>query len=158
MEVYEILHHRNELRCDHYVNKISTVRESGYQLDVIAYGDWSEMAQDLRRAYLDGKISAADFIAKIDIYHEYPNFSHKKETAPTGESILREKVKRNLNFDPDSHYESRMFLELRLDENGLPKDGAEWVVQTAQEQHDADRAGDTSLVEQIEKLPKKKPE
>ena len=77
LEVYEILHHRNELRCDHYVNKISTVRESGYQLDVIAYGDWSEMAQELRRAYLDGKISAADFIAKIDIYHEYPDFAHK---------------------------------------------------------------------------------
>ena len=51
-----------------------------------------------------------------------------------------------------------IFLELRLDENGLPEDGAEWVVQTAQEQRDADRAGDTSLVEQIEKLPKKKPE
>ena len=87
LEVYEILHHRNELRCDHYVNKISTVRESGYQLDVIAYGDWSEMAQDLRRAYLDGKISAADFIAKIDIYHEYPDFAHKKET-PHGETSV----------------------------------------------------------------------
>ena len=158
LEVYEILHHRNELRCDHYVNKISTVRESGYQLDVIAYGDWSEMAQDLRRAYLDGKISAADFIAKIDIYHEYPDFAHKKETPPTGDSTFREQVKRDLNFDPNRHYEDMMFLELRLDENGLPEDGAEWVVQTAQEQRDADRAGDTSLVEQIEKLPKKKPE
>ena len=158
LEVYEILHHRNELRCDHYVNKINTVRESGYQLDVIAYGDWSEMAQDLRRAYLDGKISAADFIAKIDIYHEYPDFAHKKETPPTGDSTFREQVKRDLNFDPNGHYEDMMFLELRLDENGLPEDGAEWVVQTAQEQRDADRAGDTSLVEQIEKLPKKKPE
>lgn len=158
LEVYEILHHRNELRCDHYVNKISTVRESGYQLDVIAYGDWSEMAQDLRRAYLDGKISAADFISKIDIYHEYPDFAHKKETPPIGDSTFREKVKRDLNFDPNRHYEDMMFLELRLDENGLPEDGAEWVVQTAQEQRDADRAGDTSLVEQIEKLPKKKPE
>ena len=51
-----------------------------------------------------------------------------------------------------------MFLELRLDENGLPEDGAEWVVQTAREQHGADSTGDTRLVEQIEKLPKKKPE
>lgn len=158
LEVYEILHHRNELRCDHYVNKISTVRESGYRLDVIAYGDWSEMAQELRRAYLDGKISAADFIAKIDIYHEYPDFAHKKETPPTGDSTFREKVKRGLNFDPNRHYEDMMFLELRLDESGLPENGAEWVVQTAREQHDADRAGDTSLVEQVEKLPKKKPE
>lgn len=158
LEVYEILHHRNELRCDHYVNKISTVRESGFQLDVIAYGDWSEMAQDQRRAYLDSKISAADFIAKIDIYHEYPDFAHKKETPSTGDSTFREKVKRDLNFDPNRHYQDMMFLELRLDENGLPEDGAEWVVQTARAQHDADRAGDTSLVEQIEKLPKKKPE
>lgn len=158
LEIYEILHHRNELRCDHYVNKISTVRESGYQLDVIAYGDWSEMAQDLRRAYLDGKISAADFITKIDIYHEYPDFAHRKETPLTGESILLEKVRQDLNFDPGSHYENRMFLELRLGENGVLEDGAKWVVQTAQEQHDADRAGDTSLVEQIEKLPKKKSE
>ena len=158
LEVYEILHHRNELRCDHYVNKISTVRESGFQLDVIAYGDWSEMAQDQRRAYLDSKISAADFIAKIDIYHEYPDFAHKKETPPTGDSTFREKVKRDLNFDPNRHYEDMMFLELRLDESGLPENGAEWVVQTAREQHDADRAGDTSLVEQVEKLPKKKPE
>lgn len=102
LEVYEILHHRNELRCDHYVNKISIVRESGYRLDVIAYGDWSEMAQELRRAYLDGKISAADFIAKIDIYHEYPDFAHKKETPPTGDSTFREKVKRDLNFDPNN--------------------------------------------------------
>ena len=158
LEVYEILHHRNELRCDHYVNKISTVRESGYQLDVIAYGDWSEMAQDLRRAYLDGKISAADFIAKIDIYHEYPDFAHKKETPPTGDSTFREKVKRDLNFDPNRHYEDMMFLELRLDESGLPEDGAKWIVQTAQEQRGAERLGDTSLVEQVEKLPKKKPE
>ena len=158
LEVYEILHHRNELRCDHYVNKISTVRESGYRLDVIAYGDWSEMAQELRRAYLDGKIAAADFIAKIDIYHEYPDFAHKKETPPTGDSTFREKVKRDLNFDPNRHYEDMMFLELRLDENGLPEDGAKWIVQTAQEQRGAERLGDTSLVEQIEKLPKKKPE
>ena len=158
LEVYEILHHRNELRCDHYVNKISTVRESGFQLDVIAYGDWSEMAQDQRRVYLDSKISAADFIAKIDIYHEYPDFAHKKETPPTGDSTFREKVKRDLNFDPNRHYEDMMFLELRLDENGLPEDGAKWIVQTAQEQRDAERLGDTSLVEQIEKLPKKKPE
>lgn len=158
LEVYEILHHRNELRCDHYVNKISTVREPGYQLDVIAYGDWSEIAQDLRRMYLDGKISAADFIAKIDIYHEYPDFAHKKEAPPTGESTFREKVKRDLNFDPNRHYEDMMFLELRLGEDGLPEEGSEWVVQTAQDQQDADRAGDTSLVEQIEKLPKKKPE
>ncbi len=158
LEVYEILHHRNELRCDHYVNKISTVRESGYRLDVIAYGDWSEMAQELRRAYLDGKISAADFIAKIDIYHEYPDFAHKKETPPTGDSTFREKVKRDLNFDPNRHYEDMMFLELRLDESGLPEDGAKWIVQTAQEQRGAERLGDTSLVEQVEKLPKKKPE
>ena len=158
LEVYEILHHRNELRCDHYVNKISTVRESGYRLDVIAYGDWSEMAQDQRRAYLDGKISAADFIAKIDIYHEYPDFAHKKETPPTGDSTFREKVKRDLNFDPNRHYENRMFLELRIGEDGVQTGGAEWVVQTAQEQCDAERLGDTSLVEQIEKLPKKKPE
>ena len=158
LEVYKILHHRNELRCDHYVNKISTVRESGFQLDVIAYGDWSEMAQDQRRAYLDSKISAADFIAKIDIYHEYPDFAHKKETPPTGDSTFREQIKRDLNFDPNRHYEDMMFLELRLDESGLPENGAEWVVQTAREQHDADRAGDTSLVEQVEKLPKKKPE
>lgn len=158
LEVYEILHHRNELRCDHYVNKISTVRESGFLLDVIAYGDWSEMAQDQRRAYLDSKISAADFIAKIDIYHEYPDFAHKKETPPTGDSTFREKVKRDLNFDPNRHYEDMMFLELRLDENGLPEDGAKWIVQTAQEQRGAERLGDTSLVEQIEKFPKKKPE
>ena len=51
-----------------------------------------------------------------------------------------------------------MFLELRIGEDGVQEGGAEWVVQTAQEQRDADRAGDTSLVEQIEKLPKKKPE
>ena len=116
------------------------------------------MAQDQRRAYLDGKISAADFIAKIDIYHEYPDFAHKKETPPTGDSTFREKVKRDLNFDPNRHYENRMFLELRIGEDGVQAGGAEWVVQTAQEQRDADRAGDTSLVEQIEKLPKKKPE
>ena len=158
LEAYEILHHRNELRYDHYVNKISTVRESGFQLDVMAYGDWSEMAQDLRRAYLDGKISAEEFIAKIDIYHEYPDFTHKKEVPPTGESTFREKIKRDLNFDPNRHYEDMMFLELRLGEDGLPEAGAEWVVQTAQEQQNADRAGDTSLVEQIEKLPKNKPE
>ena len=158
LEVYEILHHRNELRCDHYVNKISTVRESGFQLDVIAYGDWGEMAQDQRRAYLDGKISAADFIAKIDIYHEYPDFAHKKETPPTGDSTFREKVKRDMNFDPNRHYENRMFLELLIGEDGVQEGGAEWVVQTAQEQRGAECLGDTSLVEQIDKLPKKKPE
>ena len=88
----------------------------------------------------------------------YPDFAHKKETPPIGDSTFREKVKRDLNFDPNRHYEDMMFLELRLDESGLPENGAEWVVQTAREQHDADRAGDTSLVEQVEKLPKKKPE
>ena len=158
LEVYEILHHRNELRCDHYVNKISTVRESGYQLDVISYGDWSEMAQDQRRAYLDGKISAADFIAKIDIYHEYPDFAHKKETPPTGDSTFREQVKRDLNFDPNRHYEDMMFLELRIGEDGVQAGGAEWVVQTAQEQCDAERLGDTSLVDQLSRLPKKETE
>lgn len=158
LEIYEILHHRNELRCNHYVNKISTVRESGYQLGVMEYGDWSAMAQDLRRLYLEGKITAEDFIAKIDIYHEFSDFAHRKDTPPTGNSIFREKVKRNLDFDPGRHYEDIMFLELRIGEDGLVEEGAEWVIETAQEQHDADRAGDTSLVEQIEGLPKKKSE
>ena len=82
----------------------------------------------------------------------------ERYSSATGDSTFREKVKRDLNFDPNRHYEDMMFLELRLDESGLPENGAEWVVQTAREQHDADRAGDTSLVEQVEKLPKKKPE
>ena len=72
------------------------------------------MAQELRRAYLDGKIAAADFIAKIDIYHEYPDFAHKKETPPTGDSTFREKVKRDLNFDPNRHYEDMIFWSYGL--------------------------------------------
>lgn len=155
LEVYEILRHRNELRYDHYENRISTVRESAYQLDVIAYGDWSEMAQEQRRLYLEGKIKAKDFIGKIDIYHEFPDFAHRKETPPTGESTFRKKVKQDLDFDPDRHYEDMMLLELHLDENDVPEEGAQWVVKTAQEQFASDRAGDISLAEQVEKLPKK---
>lgn len=155
LEIYEILHHRNELRCDHYENRITTARESAYQLDVIAYGDWSEMAQEQRRLYLEGKVKAEDFIARIDIYHEFPDFSHRKETPPAGESTFRKKVMQDLDFDPDRHYEDMMFLNLRPDENGAPEEGTQWTVKTAQEQFASDRAGDISLAEQVEKLPKK---
>ena len=148
---------------DTYNDDFTEKAEHTYEETVIPPTAESEgytlyMCTVCNHAYKDSKISAADFIAKIDIYHEYPDFAHKKETPPTGDSTFREKVKRDLNFDPNRHYEDMMFLELRLDENGLPEDGAKWIVQTAQEQRDADRAGDTSLVEQIEKLPKKKPE
>ena len=51
-----------------------------------------------------------------------------------------------------------MFLELRIGEDGVQAGGAEWVVQTAQEQCDAERLGDISLVGQVSRLPKKETE
>jgi hypothetical protein len=68
-----------------------------FMLGINEYFDWSEIAKQARMDYLDGKISAEEFIRRIDMYGELKGFTVQK-TEQTGESILEKLVKQDLTL------------------------------------------------------------
>ena len=82
-----------------------------FMLGINEYFDWSEIAKQARMDYLDGKISAEEFIRRIDMYGELKGFTVQK-TEQTGESILEKLVKQDLTFDPARRYFDVQTLDL----------------------------------------------
>ena len=108
------------------------------------YFDWSEIAKQARMDYLDGKISAEEFIRRIDMYGELKGFTVQK-TEQTGESILEKLVKQDLTFDPARRYFDVQTLDLE-EPNPL------WKIMTAEEWIRSEQGSRRPLAEQVEEI------
>lgn len=151
LAAYEVLHKRMDARRERFMLRNQKMNTE-FMLDINAYFDWSDAARQARMYYLDGKISAEEFIRRIDKYGELKDFTAQKTEQQTGESILERLVKRDLSFDPARRY----FDVMRLD---LGEADPQWKIMTAEEWMRREQGDHRPLAEQAEELhPKKKDE
>ena len=86
-------------------------RKNLFQMDSVKYSEWLDMAHSTRWEYLDGGLTAEEFLKRIDIYNDLADhMAEKKETPPPQESKWRRKVESSIDFDPETAYRRGFFL------------------------------------------------
>ena len=150
LELFEV--HRKRMAARHERYMLSNQKmDTEFVLGINEYFDWSEMAKQARLDYIDGKISAEEFIRRIDKYGELTDFTAQK-TEQTGESILERLVKQDLSFDPARRYFNIQTLDLE-------ESDPQWKIMTAEEWMRGEQGTRRPLAEQAEEIhPKKKDE
>jgi hypothetical protein len=149
LAIFEVLRKRMGARYERFMLS-NQKTNTEFVLDIDGYFDWSEMAKQARLDYIDGKISAEEFIRRIDKYGELKDFTAQK-TEQTGESVLERLVKQDLNFDPARRYFDIQTLD-------LGESNPQWKVVTAEERMKRDQGSHRPLAEQVKEIHPKKPE
>jgi len=108
------------------------------------YDTWSENARLARMEYLDGKLTAEEFLRRIDITHELVRYEAGKLTF-AAETAWQKRVARSWSFDPERFYPEELLL---LDLGGLD---AKWAWLTADDLRRRDQKGHQSLREKYGK-------
>ena len=122
----------------------STERANLIPMDYDQYTEWSENARLARMEYLNGKLTAEEFLRRIDTTHELENYETDKAEL-VEETVWQRMVAGDLDFDAETHYPEAV-LELDL---GAEK--PEWELRTADELRREDQKGHQSLREQYGK-------
>ena len=116
-------------------------RDGLISMDYGLYEAWSENARLARMEYLKGKLTAEEFLQRIDTTHELESYEAGKAEL-VGETAWRHMLAGNLGFDSETHYpEMIQVLDLGAEE-------PEWEIYTADELRREDQAGHQSLREQ----------
>jgi len=113
-------------------------------MDIEQYDTWSENARLARMEYLDGKLTAEEFLRRIDITHELMSYEAGKITF-AAETAWQKRVARSWSFDPERFYPEELLL---LDLGGLD---AKWECLTADDLRRRDQKGHQSLREKYGK-------
>jgi len=108
------------------------------------YDTLSENARLVRMEYLDGKLTAEEFLRRIDTTHELVRYEAGKITF-AAETAWQKRVARSVGFDRESAYPEEMLL---LDLGGLD---AKWECLTADDIRRYDQKGHQSLREKYGK-------
>lgn len=110
-------------------------------MDYDQYDTWSENARLARIDYLDGKLTAEEFLRKIDTMHDLEEYTVGETQTLPMETAWQRMVSNNIGFDPENHYpEGFMLLDLRVD---VPK----WQTFSADDLRRRDQEGHQSLRE-----------
>ena len=121
-----------------------TERANLIPMDYDQYTAWSENARLARMEYLDGKLTAEDFLRRIDITHELESYETDK-TELADETVWQRMVASDFGFDAGTHYpETIQVLDLDAKE---PR----WELQTADDLRREDQKGHQSLREKYGK-------
>ena len=121
-----------------------TERDNLIPMDYDQYTAWSENARLARMEYLDGKLTAKEFLQRIDMTHELESYETDK-TELAEETTWQRMVAGDLGFDEETHYpETILELDLGAEE---PK----WELRTADDLRREDQKGHQSLREKFGK-------
>ena len=108
------------------------------------YIAWSENARLARMEYLDGKLTAEDFLRRIDTTHELGSYEAGKVELME-ETVWQNRVAGDFGFDSETYYpEAMQVLDLGAAE---PK----WELRTADDLRREDQKGHQSLREKFGK-------
>ena len=121
-----------------------TERDNLIPMDYDQYTKWSENARLARMEYLDGKLTAGEFLRKIDTTHELENYETDKAEL-VEETIWQRMVAGDLGFDAEEHYPMTMQV---LD---LGAENPQWELRTADKLRREDQKGHQSLREKYGK-------
>lgn len=120
-------------------------RQNLIPMDYMQYTYWSENARLARIDYLDGKLTAEEFLRKIDIMHDLEDYTVDEVPAPPADTAWQQMVAGNIGFDPETHYpETFMQLDLGIDD-------PQWQTCSADDLRRRDQAGHQSLREKYGK-------
>lgn len=113
-------------------------------MDYDQYTEWSENARLARMEYLDGKLTAEEFLRRIDTTHELESYeAGKAELAE--ETVWQSRVAGDFSFDSEKYYpEAMQVLDLGAAE---PK----WELYTSDDLRRRDQKGHQSLREKFRK-------
>ena len=109
------------------------------QFDSLQYAEWSNLASRARLDYANGKITAAEFLQKIDTMHDLDNYDVDTSAPPPKRSQWQKLVARDPDFDPERHFPPVMF---HLD---LAEKNPHWELRTAQQLQRNAQKGHMSL-------------
>lgn len=151
LTVFETLRHRMASRAERFRDGGEDMT-TDYAIDTIAYGEWSDLARRARMEYLDGKITAEEFIKTIDIYGDFPDF-YSQKNAPMGENIYKQRVANDIDFDSEQRYFPIQTLILSEDPDQNPP--PEWTITSASEWQKREQGGSRSLMDLESDLPEK---
>lgn len=112
--------------------------------DYDQYNAWSENAHLARIGYLEGKLTAEEFLSRIDITHELTSYETEK-TELVEETDWQRLVAGKFSFDPVTHYPEEIQV---LDLCALKP---EWKLYTADDLRREDQKGHQSLREKYGK-------
>ncbi len=142
------LRDRMYARLLRYTNAPPIDRADLIPMDYEQYDEWSENARLARIEYLNGNLTAEQFLRRIDTTHELDTYEAEKATL-VSETAWQKKVSADVGFDADTHYpETFMFLD-------LGKPNPQWEVFTADDLREKDQVGRQSLKEKYGKKNKK---
>ena len=125
LAIFEVLRKRMTARYERYMDSCERM-DTEYTLDIDNYLLWCEEASQARTEYLDGKITAEEFVRRIDMYGDLKDFVAEKTENDTGGSKLESFVRNNLDFDPSQRYCNIQTLD-------LSEPNPEWKIVTAEE-------------------------
>ena len=144
------LHVCNQLRDRMYARLLRwqdaapSERANLISMDYDQYTAWSENARLARMEYLDGKLTAEEFLRRIDMAHELNSYETGKAEL-MGETVWQNRVAGDFGFDPETYYpEAVQVLDLGATE---PK----WELRTADDLRREDQQGHQSLRERYGK-------
>ena len=120
-------------------------RDKLISMDHEQYDTWSENARLARMEYLGEKLTAEEFLRRIDTTHELDSYEADKAEL-VEETVWQSMVAGNFAFDAETHY-PEMIQVLDLDAEEL-----EWELRTADDLRREDQEGHQSLREKYGKI------
>lgn len=146
LRTFKQLRDRMYARMLRYQDAPENQRDRLIPMPPVQYDEWEANARQARRVYMDGKITAEDFLRRIDTTHELGSYDTVKQELPPEETVWQKRVAADLDFDPERDY-PQSFMELDLREpTGDPK----WQYFTREELVRKDQKGHQSLREEYE--------
>lgn len=123
---------------------VSSERANLIPMDYDQYTEWSENARLARMNYLAGKLTAEEFLRRIDTTHDLE--SHEADKAElVEETVWQQRVAGDFSFDPETYYpETMQVLDLSAAE---PR----WELRSADDLRMRDQKGHQSLREKYGK-------
>lgn len=144
LSIYKKLRDRMYSRLLRWQDAAPSERSNLIPMDYEQYDQWSENARLAREEYVQGNLTAEEFLRRIDTTHELTSYEAGK-AALVGETRWQRMVARRWDFDPERHY-PESFGHLNLSD-----EDPQWKIFTADELRRRDQQGHQSLREKYGK-------
>lgn len=139
LAAYERLRRRLEERANRLELAPPGAESRLIPFDRDQYAAWLELAQEAKRDYQAGRISAGEFLRRIDFHGELaPYEAERTELPPPHETHWRNYIKQDMDFVPGDRFADTALLDLQETEPA-------WKTVTAESQILHARGGHTSL-------------
>ena len=137
--IYKKLRDRMYARLLRWQDAALSERSNLIPMDYEQYDQWSENARLAREEYVQRKLTAEEFLRKIDTTHELPSYEAGKIDLPDGPSMWQRLVEKDFRFDPERYFPKKM---ARLN---LSDPDPQWQILTAYDLRREAQKGHQSL-------------